>query len=250
MTGVEVLLAVGVGLLVGLVVGLLGAGGSVLTVPALMLLLGLTATAATATSLVVVVVVSATAILGHVRHGRVQWRSGVLFSLTGLPAAAVGGRVSVLVSDVVLTLLLIVLLIATAVWMWRRELPAVGDLRASWQRLGLIGFGVGAMTGLLGVGGGFVVVPALSAALGLPMPVAIGTSQVVLVLNALAGLAGRLGTGVVNPAVGVTFALAGAAGSLVGSRSVGRFTDASLTRLFAGLLAVVGLALLLDLTLG
>ena len=250
MTGVEIGLAIGVGLLVGLVVGLLGVGGSVLTVPALMLLLGFSATAATATALVVVVAVSTAGLLGHARKGRVDWRSGAIFALVGLPAAAVGGRASVLLSDVVLTLLLIVTLAATAVWMWRREPPEFDDETVSWGRVGLIGTGVGAMTGLLGVGGGFVVVPALSGVLGLSIPVAIGTSQLVLVLNALAGLAGRVGTGVVNPSIGATLALAGAVGSVFGSRFVGRLADTALTRIFAALLGAICAALLLDLVLG
>ena len=249
MTGAEILLAVAVGLLVGVVVGLLGAGGSVLTVPAMMLLLGLTATAATATSLLVVVVVSAAALVGHARGGRVEWRSGMVFALAGVPAAVLGGRASVLLADLVLTLLLVAVLAGTAVWMWQRRPQEPGGRNASWARVGATGLGVGAMTGLLGVGGGFAVVPVLSGALGLSLPVAIGTSQVVLVLNALAGLAGRAGTGVVDPVVGLTFALAGAVGSILGSRNVGRLSDLALARLFAALLAGICLALLLDLFL-
>lgn len=246
LTGIEVVLAVAVGTAVGMVVGLLGAGGSILTVPALMLLLGLTATQATGTSLVVVGVVAAVGLVVHARVGRVDWRAGLIFALVGMPAAALGGRASILIPDVVLTLVLVGLLASTAVWMWLREAPEVGTGSAGWSRLVPAGLGIGAATGLLGVGGGFAVVPALSGMLGLPMPVAIATSQLVLVFNAAAGLAGRIGSGVVAVGIGLVFAAGGALGSVVAGRMVGRLADRSLTRLFAGLLAVVAIALLVD----
>jgi uncharacterized protein len=242
----EIGLALVIGLLVGLVVGLLGAGGSILTVPALMLLLGLTATQATGTSLVVVVVVSGAGLAVHGRAGRVNWRSGAAFAVTGVPAAAVAGRLSVLLSDLVLTIVLVVLLGGTSVWMWRRRPREPRTEPAPWTRVVPSGLAVGAVTGLLGVGGGFMVVPALAGLLGMPIPIAIGTSQLVLVVNALAGLGGRLGSGVVDLPVGLLFAVAGAVGSLVASRLVGRLSDVTLTRIFAALLLAVSVTLLVD----
>jgi uncharacterized protein len=244
-----IVVALLVGGAVGVVVGMLGAGGSVITVPALMLLLGLSATEATGTSLVVVALIAGVGLITHARAARVDWRSGLGFAAAGLPASAAGGYLAVLLDDVVLTLLLVGLLLASAVWMWSRRPPAPGGPPRSWTRILPVGAGVGLLTGTLGVGGGFVAVPAL-AAIGLPLPVAIGTSQLVLVVNAVAGLAGRLGTGAVQPLVGVVVAVGGGAGALLASRIVGRVDGRVLTRAFAGLLVVASAAMVLDLVLG
>jgi uncharacterized membrane protein YfcA len=245
-TGLEVVVALLVGVVVGVLIGSLGAGGSIVTVPALILLLGLTATQATGTSLVVVLLVSAVALAGHLRSRRVDLRGGLLFALVGVPAALAGGRASVLVPDVVLTSLLVVLLLATAVWLARRGAPAVVQERSPWWHIVTAGVGVGGLTGLLGVGGGFVVVPALVGLLGLPMSVAIGTSQVVLVVNAAAGLLGRFGSGTVAVTTGVVFAAGGAVGAVFAERIVRRASPLALSRAFVVLLVVVSLALGVD----
>jgi uncharacterized protein len=245
-TGLEVVIALAVGLVVGLLIGTLGAGGSIVTVPALILLLGLSATAATGTSLVVVLLVAAVALVGHLRARRVDVRGGLLFALAGVPAAFGGGLLSVLVPDVVLTSLLVVLLLVTAAWLGFRRTPTVVQERSPWQHIVAAGLGVGLLTGLLGVGGGFVVVPALVGLLGLPMALAVGTSQVVLIVNAAAGLLGRVGSGTVEVTVGVVFALGGAVGALLADRVVGRLSAATLARAFVVLLVVVSLALGVD----
>jgi uncharacterized protein len=246
----EIGLALGLGLLVGVVVGLLGAGGSILTVPVLILLLGLNATQATGTSLVVVSLVSGVGLLTHALGGRVAWRAGLGFAVTGVPAAVGGGYLAVLLSDLVITVVLAVLLVGTSVLMWRRgddgPAPAPAGAEPKWARILPAGLATGLLTGTLGVGGGFVVVPSLAALLGLSMPVAIGTSQLVLVLNALAGLAGRAGTGAVAWTVGLVFAGGGAVGAVIASRLVGRLGPDRLSRAFALLLLLVGVTLVVD----
>jgi uncharacterized protein len=246
----EIGLALGLGLLVGVVVGLLGAGGSILTVPVLILLLGLNATQATGTSLVVVSLVSGVGLLTHALGGRVAWRAGLGFAVTGVPAAVGGGYLAVLLSDLVITVVLAVLLVGTSVLMWRRgdddPAPAPAGAEPTWARILPAGLATGLLTGTLGVGGGFVVVPSLAALLGLSMPVAIGTSQLVLVLNALAGLAGRAGTGAVAWTVGLVFAGGGAVGAVIASRLVGRLGPDRLSRAFALLLLLVGVTLVVD----
>ena len=237
------------GLLVGIVMGLLGAGGSILTVPALILLLGLSATEATGTSLVVVSVVAGVGLLMHALGGRVAWRVGLGFAVTGVPAAVAGGYLAVLLSDLVITIVLAVLLLGTAVLMWRREDapdPGVARRGGNWSRILPAGVATGLLTGTLGVGGGFVVVPALAALLGLSMPMAIGTSQLVLVLNAVAGLAGRVGTGAVAWNVGLVFAGGGVVGAVVASRLVGRLPEQRLSRVFALLLVFVAVLLVVE----
>lgn len=246
LTGMEVVIALAIGAAVGFVVGLLGSGGSVVTVPALMLLLGLTATQATGTSLVVVALISAIGVLAHARARRVDWRAGAVFAGFGVPASLGGGYVSLLLSDAVLTWLLVALLAAIAVWMWRRRAVGEEPGHASLRAMSVAGAGVGFLTGTLGVGGGFVVVPALTGLLGMPIAMAVGTSQLVLVVNAVAGLMGRIGTGVVDLPLGLVFAFGGALGMLVAARYMGRFSSGVLTKLFAGMLALVAIALVVD----
>lgn len=252
MSGIEVVVALALGVVVGLVVGLLGAGGSILTVPVLILLLGLSAMEATSTSLVVVSIVSSVGLLTHARAGRVSWRAGFGFAATGVPAAIGGGYLAVLLSNETITVALAVLLLGTSVYMWLREdgEDLDGALQVmNWWRVLPAGIVVGLMTGMLGVGGGFVVVPALVVLLGLSMPVAIGTSQLVLVLNALAGLAGRVGTGSVALTIGLVFAAGGAVGAVIASLVVTRVGGDRLSRAFAVLLVLVAVALVGELVL-
>ena len=214
-----------------------------MTVPALILLLGFTATEASGTSLVVVALLSAGGAFVHARSARVSWRAGFGFAAFGLPASALGGWLAVWINDLVLTVLLVVLLVASAVWMWRRKTPKVGTAQVSWVKIGLIGTGVGLLTGTLGVGGGFMVVPALAGLVGLPVPVAIGTSQVILLVNAVAGLVGRAGTEDVHYLPALVLAGGGLVGVLVSATLVGRIKPHVLTRLFATMLVVVAVAL-------
>jgi uncharacterized protein len=252
LTGIEIVVALVLGVFVGVVVGLLGAGGSILTVPVLILLLHLSATEATGTSLVVVSIVSTVGLLTHARGSRVAWRAGFGFAATGVPAAVVGGYLAILLPNDMITLVLAILLLGTSAYMWSRadgEDPGPAPETMSWWRIVPAGLVVGLMTGTLGVGGGFVVVPALVILLGLSMPVAIGTSQLVLVLNALAGLTGRVGTGSVALSIGLVFAAGGAVGAVVASGLVARAGGRWLSRAFAVLLVVVAVSLLGELVL-
>lgn len=180
------------------------------------------------------------------------WRAGLGFAATGVPAALGGGYLAVLLPDEVLTVVLTVLLFGTSIYMWFREEgddPSAAPRSVSWGRTLAAGVVVGLMTGTLGVGGGFAVVPALVVLLGLSMPVAVGTSQLVLVLNALAGLAGRAGSGSVVLTVGLVFAGGGVIGAVVASRLVARAGGRRLSRAFAVLLVIVTAALLGELLL-
>lgn len=247
MTGLEAGFALFAGAAIGLLVGMLGAGGSIVTVPALMLILGLTATEATGTSLVIVAIISTAGLVSHARAARVDWRAGAVFGGLGVPASVAGGYLSVLLSDRVLTTVLVVLLVGIAAWMWRRHEPTEPPRSAPAGRTAIAGLGAGLLTGTLGVGGGFAIVPVLTGLLGMPIAVAVGTSQLVLVANSLAGLVGRAGSGVVDLVLAVVFAVGGALGAVVASRFVGRVSGRVLTRLFAGLLVVVAVALAVDL---
>ncbi|MGX2041687.1 sulfite exporter TauE/SafE family protein [Methylocaldum sp. MU1018] len=188
-------------LLIGLLLGLLGGGGSILTIPVLVYLLDIEPKTAIATSLVVVGVTSLAAALNHARKGRVCWRTGLVFGAAGMLGAYGGGRLAAYVPGGVLLLLFAVVMFATALAMLRgrrRNNAEPGALKPFCPtNLPLLvimfdGFMVGLVTGLVGAGGGFLVVPALNLLGGLPMHAAIGTSLLVIAMNSFAGLAGYI----------------------------------------------------------
>lgn len=244
--------AVGLGLLIGLTLGALGGGGSVLTVPALVYVIGQDARAATTSSLFIVGISSVIAALGHARSGRVRWGVGVVFGLTGLGAGVAGTAANQLVDpDVLLLAFAGVVLLAAAGMLvndrgsrGRDAGPAADEQPPRWSpgRVAKVlgaGLLVGFMTGFFGVGGGFVIVPALTLALGMAMPQAVATSLVVIAINSGGALAARAGTAQFDWAVIVPFTLAAIAGSFGGKIVTDRVSGATLTRAFAFLLIAV-----------
>ncbi|MFF7468452.1 TSUP family transporter [Streptomyces sp. NPDC008092] len=242
------LLALGAGAVTGLALGALGGGGSVLAVPALIYLLGFTPAAATTASLVVVTVTSATALVGHAREGAVRWRAGAVFAAAGVLPAAVGGAVSRQLPAALLTGAFAVLAAVAALRMLRPAAvrsPARVPARAS--RVAGAGAGLGAVTGVLGVGGGFLAVPSLVNVVGLRMRAAIGTSLLVITINSLTALAARSGSAadVDWSAVG-PFAGAAVLGAWDGRRLAARLSAGTLQRIFAWALLAVAAAMLAD----
>lgn len=184
---------------IGLLLGLLGGGGSILTVPMLVYLLHVPPKTAILTSFVVVGISSLMALIPHARRGHVCWKSAMFFGMAGMVGAFGGGRVAGYFSgDVLMALFgLVTLLTGVAMVVNKRsdepetkEFQAMCPLRVPFLRLLFDGLLVGALTGLVGVGGGFLIVPALTLLVGLPMPAAIGTSLLVIVMNSSAGLVG------------------------------------------------------------
>ncbi len=227
-------------LVVGVVLGLLGGGGSILMVPLLVYIAGQDAKQAIATSLLVVASTAAIAAIPHARAGRVSWRTAGIFGAAGMAGAYAGGRLGSLVEGRWLLLAFAAMMIVTAVAMLRdRRLPATDADGATGEhgprpvlRIALDGVGVGLVTGLVGAGGGFLVVPALVLLGGLSMPTAVGTSLVIIAMKSFAGLAGYLGT--VNldwPAAG-TIVVAAATGAMLGARFVTNLDPSRLRRGF------------------
>lgn len=186
--------------LIGILLGLLGGGGSILTVPVLVYVAGLSTKSAIITSLVVVCITSAIAVIGHARAGRVCWKQGMTFGSAGMAGAFVGGRIAHYVPDAILLMLFAcVMLVASSVMLWNKANPKTAH--QTWEGLCpkdlpimailFDGFLVGSLTGLMGVGGGFLLVPALNYLGGLPMQAAISTSLFIIVMQALAALAGH-----------------------------------------------------------
>ncbi|MFD6677432.1 sulfite exporter TauE/SafE family protein, partial [Rhodococcus zopfii] len=207
---------------VGVTLGLLGGGGSILTVPLLAYVAGMDAKEAIATSLLVVGVTSAVGAISHARAGRVQWRTGILFGLAGMAGAYAGGLLSRFIPGTVLLLAFAAMMIATAIAMLRgrKNTAAAGDDTHSMPvgKILLDGVIVGLVTGLVGAGGGFLVVPALALLGGLPMPIAVGTSLIVIAMKSFAGLGGYLSTVHIDWRLAAMVTGAAVVGSLIGGR--------------------------------
>ncbi len=242
------LLALPFGLAIGLSLGLVGGGGSILAVPVLVYVLGEEVRQATTESLLIV---GTTALLGgldQARLGRVRWRVAAGFGAGGIAGSVAGTALNRIVSPEAILFAFALVMLAAAYAMLRRrgdngdELAASG--RGFWLRVVPAGIGVGLLTGFFGVGGGFVIVPALVLLLGLPLPVAVGTSLLVIALTSASALAAHLATGGIDWSLALPFTAAAVAGALAGTRLGGRISNARLTQLFAGLVVVVALFLL------
>ncbi|MET7476579.1 sulfite exporter TauE/SafE family protein [Streptomyces sp. NPDC005648] len=236
-------LALAAGAVVGLALGALGAGGSILTVPALIYLLGFGPAAATTAGLVIVIVTSLTALVAHARAGAVRWRAGGLFAAAGLLPAAGAGALSAQIPEAVLTLAFALLAALAAAKMLLRRMPHASG-RVSGVRAATAGAGLGAVTGFLGVGGGFLAVPALVTVLAVPMGAAVGTSLLVIVANALVALTARAFTAVTLDWTLMTPFLATAVlGAWDGKRLAAKVSPAVLQRVFGAVLLAVAVAM-------
>jgi uncharacterized membrane protein YfcA len=242
------ILALIAGALVGLSLGALGGGGSVLAVPALIYLLGMAPTQATTASLLIVAATSITGLLAHARAGNVRWVPGAAFAAAGVPLAITVGALSHRLPQTLLTVAFSLLAGAAAWRMLRGGAPGAGAGRTVRPgRAALAGAGLGGVTGLLGVGGGFLAVPALVTVLGFAMPQAVGTSLLVIAVNALAALGARLpSAGGLDWALIGPFLGAAILGAWDGKRIAAKVPARRLQRTFAVLLLAVAVFMLID----
>ncbi len=282
------LLASPLGFLIGVSLGALGGGGSILAVPVLVFVAGQTPSAATTTSLVVVGVASLIGAYGHWRSGRVRVAPGLVFGLVGIGGSLAGSALNRRLDGDVLLLAFAGLVLVAA---WRivtgcpsctrsgearvlaeqaqsggvaaaisdrgstgggGELPAGTDggqigtqgwtmTPARAVKILAVGTAVGFLTGLFGVGGGFVIVPALALVLGFPMPIAVGTSLLVIAMNTAVAFAARAGTGPIDWGTTLAFTAAAIAGVGAGKRVADRLDPKSMQRSFAVLLVAVAI---------
>ena len=296
------LIASPLGLLVGLSLGALGGGGSILAVPALAHGVGESAQMATTTSLLVVGISSLIGAVPHWRKGNVDLRAGLLFALAGVGGSYVGTWLNRGVDGDVLMLAFAGFMVLAGVAMWRGNRPAdgaastvrgarvghagsdpdatpslglspvegspaegagegaievgaAGDVatlvrpatcatrrhpaRCTALKVLVTGTAVGALTGFFGVGGGFVIVPALVLSLGVAMPVAVGTSLVVIAVNSAVALSMRGGVGIIDWGATLPFLAMTAIGTLVGGRIAARVDPRTLRSAFVWLLGAV-----------
>ena len=252
------------GLVIGLALGALGGGGSILTVPALVYLLDQDPRTATTSSLLIVGVTSLIALVPHARAGRVRVAQGLMFGALGTAGSFAGSALSAHVAPQVLLTAFAGLMLVVATLMLRRSLGrdvgtgaeaadtttepilTLHPLTCACPRLVKVvvtATAVGLLTGFFGVGGGFVLVPALVLALSFPMPVAVGTSLLVIAVNSATALAARASSGGTHLdwALIAGFTAAAVIGSLLGGRVTSRVAPHHLTRAFGVLLVVVAL---------
>ena len=253
------LLASPLGLLIGISLGALGGGGSILAVPALVYAAGQNPKQATTTSLVLVALTALIGIAPHWRAGRVRFVSGTVFGLAGIGGSLLGSRWNKAADPDVLLLAFSGLMLVAAFAMWRRvSRPApqpaatataavAADANPTTARIDALttakvvvaGTFVGLLTGFFGVGGGFVIVPALVLALGFTMAEAVGTSLLVITINSVVALSTRLQTGAIEWSTVIPFTIASMIGVVIGSRLASTLDSSSLQRWFVGLLVIV-----------
>ena len=227
------LFAIVLSVAIGVSLGLLGGGGSILTVPILVYVVGLETKAAIATSLFVVGATSLSAMVAHARSGRVRFGVGASFGAASMVGAFAGGRVAHLLPSALLLGGFTGIMVITGALMLRRRPATAVSTPAPFARTAAIGVLVGALTGVVGAGGGFVVVPALAMLCGLPIGEAIATSLLVIAMNSFAGFAGYVGHVHVDPRLTAVVTAAAVVGSFGGAFLAGRVRPESLRRGFA-----------------
>lgn len=242
-------LAIPFGLAIGLAVGMLGGGGSVLAVPVLVYILGEDVETATTVSLVVVTAAAVAGGYGHALNGRVCWRHAAVFTAAALPGVLAGTALGNVVGGTALIAGFAVVMLAAAATTWRKasaEEPqddGTPGHTCPALRLGRdVGAGllVGFLTGLFGVGGGFIIVPTLAVALAFSMRSAIGTSLAIITTTSVLGIIVHLSAGrSLDIELTLFMAAACVAGALVGARLSGRVPQQTLGRVFAGLVVAV-----------
>ncbi|WP_237214335.1 sulfite exporter TauE/SafE family protein [Falsiroseomonas oryziterrae] len=234
------------GVLVGFSLGLVGGGGSILAVPLLVYLVGVPVPhLAIGTSAVAVAANAAMSLMNHARAGNVRWPCAAVFAGAGVAGAFAGARLGKMVDGQALLAAFAVMMVVVAVLMLRRREPAE-DRRVRLGRdnapaLVATGLGVGALSGFFGIGGGFLIVPGLILATGMPMLQAVGTSLVAVTAFGLTTAGSYAAAGLVDWSLAGLFVAGGVAGSLAGARA-GRALAARrgmLTKVFAWLILLV-----------
>ncbi|HEU5252085.1 MAG TPA: sulfite exporter TauE/SafE family protein [Solirubrobacterales bacterium] len=250
----QIVLAIALGFGIGVVVGTIGGGGAILALPVFVYVLGEGVSSASTASLIVVALGASAGAGAQAVQGRVCWRVAAAFAVPAAVGAFVGTIAGASVSPRTLILAFVPVMLAAAAMTYARGTEGVeGDAAPAGcpqpepLRSGLGGFAVGTMTGFFGVGGGFLVVPALTSLLGLPLRRAIATSLAVIGFTGLVALGIHLARGA-EPDWPLTIALSAAAavGALTGSGLGARVSTATLGRAFALVVVLLALALLVD----
>ncbi len=236
-------------LCIGITLGLLGSGGSILTVPMLIYLVGEPEKVAIAESLGIVGAISFFGFLPFAAKAKVHWRSILYFGIPGMAGTYGGALIAKFVSgQIQLLVFAVVMLIASVMMFWDNSHLKNHDKSYTHEiwKLMLEGAGVGILTGFVGVGGGFVIVPALVLLGGLPIHLAIGTSLAIISMNSFTGFITYIDVlGDLNLTIDwrliTIFSLIGVAGSFVGKKVGDRIPQQRLKKVFAAFLVIMGI---------
>lgn len=241
-------------LFIGLTLGLLGSGGSILTVPVLTYLVGQETKVAIAGSLMIVAIISLFSVIPYARQKLVKWRTVVLFGVPGMVGAVAGAWAAHFVSDAMQMLIFSVLLLMASYLMFKpiklKEADQEHTERAM-SKIMLDGFIVGAVTGLVGVGGGFLIIPALVILGGLSMRLAVGTSLVIIAIKSLAGFIGYMSVLEalelsVDWNIIAIFSIIGVVGGWLGHKISSNINQQHLRKGFAAFLVLMGAFILFE----
>ncbi|ABH00889.1 possible permease (plasmid) [Rhodococcus jostii RHA1] len=251
----DITVALALGAIIGVLLGLLGGGGSILAVPALVFGLGLDLEQAIPISLLVIGVASLVGAVPKIRQHQVNWRMAGVFAACGIPATFAGSAIGRLLPQSVVMIGFAAVMVVAGIRMLMDRGDTgtacdVGDSGIDWRRCAPrsipAGIAVGFLTGLFGVGGGFLIIPALVLMLGLQMSVAVGTSLVIIVANSAAGLVSHLSGASIDWAITAAFAGTAIVGSLIAGHFGTTVDTDRLQRWFAYLVFVVAAYVLID----
>ncbi len=235
--------------LIGVILGVLGAGGAIVTVPVLVYVLEYDIKAAVPMSLLIVGVASTIALIAYQRVGAVRWDAVMAFAPSAMVGAFGGGVAATLISSRAQLTVFGILLLGASVAMLTGPAPISVDAelvapRRSWWLIAVLGGAVGFLTGLVGVGGGFLYVPVLALWGGLAMRQAVGTSLALIVVSCTVGLITHLRHAALDLSAAFLFMIPMVIGAVIGSRLAPRVSQSALRRAFAGLLVTIGLIVL------
>ncbi|HTK06202.1 MAG TPA: sulfite exporter TauE/SafE family protein [Ktedonobacteraceae bacterium] len=232
------------GALIGLALGALGGGGSILTIPILVYILNMNTHTAVTASLVIVGLNALFGMVFHYRAGHVQVKQSLFFGVYGLVASYIGARLSSILPGPILLVLFGIVMLVIALTMLRPKRQIQKGKRQWWWMTLLGGAGVGFLTGFLGVGGGFLIVPALVFFLGMTMQDAVGSSLLVIAINSTSGLLGHLNSGPLPWREIIIFSVAGVAGLFAGTSITKKIPAQRLSQRFAVFVLVLAVVVL------
>ena len=248
---IQYLLGAGSGALVGFVLGLVGGGGSILAVPLMVYLVGVpNPHVAIGTSALAVAVNAATGLASHARAGKVKWRCAITFAAAGVAGAFAGSTAGKAFDGQKLLFLFAIVMVVVGIMMLRGRGrsgdPDIACNRENAPKVLGYGAGTGAFSGFFGIGGGFLIVPGLVAATGMPMINAVGSSLVAVSAFGLTTAANYAFSGLVDWGLAAVFIAGGIVGGVLGARLAKRLsgTQGRLTTVFAGLIFVVAVYML------
>lgn len=248
-------LALGFGAVIGALLGLLGGGGAIMAVPVLVLALDLQVDQAIPVALVVIAAASAFGAVPKARAGQVQWRLAAIFAAAGIPATFVGSAIGDHLPQAVIMVGFATVMVVAGIRMLADTghtgaACEAGDSGVNWRRCAPrsipVGLAVGLLTGLFGVGGGFLIIPALVMMLGVEMSIAVGTSLLIITANSAAGVLAHLHDASINWALTAAFVSTALVGSLIAGHIGTKLDNARLQRWFAYLVFVVAVYVLVD----